>query len=585
MNSNTTIPIFISATTNFNNTTTTITGNFSITLVSLPSLPIWITPAGSIGSVLSGEWFTFNFQTVDPQFNLNTFSSNDLPSWLTLTELGELYGKSLIYNQDQYITFHITATSTLGSTSQEFNLVILKQSSVLSWSNSLSFLGTVNDNTFSSFVISASSNIPGDYISYSFTGGSLPPLLNLDSETGSITGLVDYHTKDHTYYFEITAQGFLSGQDKKISQQFSITVKAQLLEEYTSVTIPITGSDKINLISVSSGSLVSPQYFFSPNNQGWGRTINPEVNIVSGLKTANPVDVANVLSSLLTKFKIIMEEVYITTTENSLLPYRALFLTVRDANSLPLWKPFQAYSGNTRLSTGNGGQFVSVLPGGTSDGWKSSPDITLFSGKTPNSVIWVKEQGQNSLGLFPDSQTSTGLYKSNLSTIHLIRTLLINSVGFINAGEVLPAWQREFIGVYSTLVYLGAVKLDFNSQLLENTQSLSGVPIQVDQLKITVQGITPAGDTLFDGFISQFDAGFTVFEEVDSAAKTMIDGGELTMDNGKTTLDSIVSLFGDFSSNVNSTMNDFYAFSQSTQRSNPTSQYSASWLIPMADIG
>ncbi len=93
----------------------------------------------------------------------------------------------------------------------------------------------------------------GDTITYSVSSGSLPSGLTLNTSTGAITGSTSAVGSDTTSTFTIQA----ATTDKTITRQFKITLKAPVVETFTSTgsftfSVP-TGVSSVQVLAIAGG--------------------------------------------------------------------------------------------------------------------------------------------------------------------------------------------------------------------------------------------------------------------------------------------------------------------------------------------
>ena len=409
-----------------------ITRVFQIALLSRPYPPIWQTPSGSLGTVSPRANFDLPLVVFDPDFQGITFSSSNLPTWLNLGVLGELWGSAPVVLSTTFYTFTISASDGIFTVPRTFTVEVAQDPQQISW-NSPNDLGEILDGEFSSIQLSAVTNRPGASISYGLSGGSIPPNTIVVSSTGILSGFVEYHAVPKTYFFEVTAT---DGTDK-LPRWFELTVQSGYKEKFLNISIPITGAEKLQFIINNSSSLIAPEYLFREADKNWSRNDSPEVNVVSGLKYSNVEDVKNSISSWLTEFELSYG--MLNASEGSGLEYQTLFVCLRDSSSVQSWQPFTSYHSNTRVSTSSGKQFYALVGGTTGDYPEPSHD------GTDGSVVWQ-------LVSTPNESTSRNLplpwypahdYATNQTVVNYGETYQAaqngrSSGGFGPKGELVP---------------------------------------------------------------------------------------------------------------------------------------------------
>lgn len=446
------LPFSVSATTS----TKSITSVFSIKLVSRPYQPIWITPSGILEENLpAGSLFTYKLQVIEPDFLVVVFSSSNLPSWLSLTNSGELWGKIPAVQQTTSYSFTVIATSDGVSVPRSFGITVFENDSQLIW-NTESDLGTVGDGDFSTLQIFAKTFRSGKFVTYGVTGGLLPPNLTLIYDSGILDGFIDYHPIDKNYYFEITATDSID----TITQIFSLKVQAKNVGPYMSLSIPLMGVDKTFFNVNNSNSLIDETYLFQSANPHKGRNKYPEIPIISGFASSNVDDVRTLISSWLHEF--VVNYTTLGVTNDPKLPYQELFIRMRDADSVEQWQPNKFYQTGARVSNGDGYEYVAIY-GGTSGNYPGPIDTS--SKILDGNITWAYESTPNNsvstahtlpwypLHLYSVGQTVTnngGIYQAQNSG-YSAGDLGPFGENFVADGDI--TWKRLNSGVTSPNIY------------------------------------------------------------------------------------------------------------------------------------
>lgn len=417
--------------------TKSIIAVFSISLVSRPYQPIWITPSGILEENLPpGELFSYKLQVLEPDFLVVTFSSNNLPSWLSLTNSGELWGKIPAVQQTTSYSFTVVATANSISVPRSFVIVVFENDSQLVW-NTDSDLGTVEDGDFSTLQIFAKTFRLGKFVSYGVSSGMLPPNLTLIYDSGILDGFIDYHAIDKTYYFEVTAT---DGVDS-ITKVFSLKVQAKNIGPHMNLSIPLMGVDKIFFNVNNSNSLIDESYLFQSANPHKGRNKYPEIPLITGFKSSNADDLRNLIASWLHEF--VVNYTTLGVTNDQTLPYQELFIRVRDADSVGQWQPNTFYQTGERVSNGDGLEFVAIY-GGTSGNYPGP--VTKDSKILDGTITWTYESVPNNsvstphtLPWYPRHLYSEGQTVTNNGDIYQAQ----NS-GY-SAGDLGPFGQQSVV--------------------------------------------------------------------------------------------------------------------------------------------
>lgn len=185
----------------------------SITVLSIPHAPVWITPSTAI-RLPQRRYLELRLQAFDPLdmplIYLLVSSSPGFP--FTLDGDGLLYGIAPPVAEDTTWSVVIKATtdpSLLGptvSTDQTFEITVLDTNvdGVLEWNSAIVDLLGVRDGAMVNFDCGARSD-RAPTVLHSVTGGQLPRGLMLDAITGALNGFLDYHPVAKDYWFDITA--------------------------------------------------------------------------------------------------------------------------------------------------------------------------------------------------------------------------------------------------------------------------------------------------------------------------------------------------------------------------------------------
>jgi hypothetical protein len=346
----------VTATTN----TQSITENFAIGLISRPFQPIWITPAGSLDdSVLQNEFFAYQLAIVEPDFLAPVFTSDDLPSWLNLSKDGELWGTAPTIKKSTVYDFTVTVTAGSTTNTQNFSVQVINNIAQLSWLTP-SDLGSIIDGSYSNLQVVATS-ATNKFVSYSLTGGTLPPNTTLLYDSGILSGFVEFHGQNKTYYFEITATDGINNA----TQIFNLTVISENIGPYMNLSIPIMGTDKTLFNTNNSNDIIDQKYLYKSIDPNWGRNTTPEVQIINGFNVSNPSDLRNAISSWLHEFTV--NYTTINTSNDPSLLYQTLFVRIRDSESVLQWQPFTSYNKGQIVNNGDGNCYIAVYSGTSGD--------------------------------------------------------------------------------------------------------------------------------------------------------------------------------------------------------------------------
>lgn len=269
-------------------TTGTLYSNLPVTISALtvPHAPAWVTPSGLIAEVLenqfvevpisayesSGSAITYSVVSSTPSFPFTLLSNN------TVSNQAVIYGTlPTLYTTTVY-QFSITATSVNGSSTRTFDIIASPNSigALLYWKNTSADLGTVLDGRFHTLDVSAVSTT--DTIVYSIIGGILPQTLTLNRSQGFISGFMEFQTRDRDYYFDIRADDGL----QIIERKYKITVQRGVKSQYMGITIPLEGSIK-DIYYNYVGTVLNTKWIPDSNSTPTSILYKPYVQLINGL--------------------------------------------------------------------------------------------------------------------------------------------------------------------------------------------------------------------------------------------------------------------------------------------------------------
>lgn len=328
---------------------------FPLFLVSRPSAPLWITPAGSLTPATTESSWSYQLEAADPDLLALSWSSSNLPSWMGLTPTGLLYGVAPLVGENTNYLFDVSVNDGTNISTRSFSVLVVENVIEFSWITA-SDLGAVPDGVqFDRQVqaVSTRSNIP----TYGLSGGMLPVGVILDTQTGALQGFLEYHAQNKTYLFEITADD----GTETITRTFTIEVVSQNLGHYWSLSVPLWGPDKDAFQIQNSESIVDYNNLYLPASSGWGRTSSPSVPLIAGIKGINAADLRTLIQPYLHNFVMQMQNFEWLPGRNS--AYEILNLQVRDSDSVQIWKSNTAYYKGERVNNLQGERYVALNDG------------------------------------------------------------------------------------------------------------------------------------------------------------------------------------------------------------------------------
>src|SRR6056300_86391 len=163
--------------------------------------PVWVTPAGDLGTVAENLFFQRPIEAVDPDGGILTYSliAGRLPEGVQVTSTGLIEGVPQAYvslrgtptevSENVTSTFAIRATSPdgLSINDRTFSLTVTGQD-IPQFTTPAGSLGNFFDCDNVNVTIGFTDSDPNDTVTISVNNGSLPPGLTLNSRTGLISG-------------------------------------------------------------------------------------------------------------------------------------------------------------------------------------------------------------------------------------------------------------------------------------------------------------------------------------------------------------------------------------------------------------
>jgi hypothetical protein len=258
----------------------------TISVLTVPHVPAWITPSGLIEEALENQFVEVPVAAFDSSGGAITYSvTSSTPSFpFTLLSNSAVSNQAVIYGllPVLYTTtvyqFAITATSINGASTRTFDIIANPNSvgAVLYWKSQSTDLGPVLDGRFHTFDVSAISTTYN--LVYSIVGGILPRTMTLNRSQGFISGFMEFQTRDRDYFFDIQADDGL----QVIKRRYKLTVKQGVKAPYMGITIPLEGSLK-DIYYNYVGTVIKPAWV--PNGSSTPQEISftPYVQLINGL--------------------------------------------------------------------------------------------------------------------------------------------------------------------------------------------------------------------------------------------------------------------------------------------------------------
>ena len=147
--------------------------------------PIWATSAGSLGTFIEGNAISVSVSATDPESTTITYSSTDLPAWLSLnSSTGVITGTAPLITSTTTYSFSISASDSANSLSRNFSITITDRAPT--WTTAATLPTFTRNSAYSTTLVATDDS--GVAPTYSLVSGSLPTGLSLNSSTGVISG-------------------------------------------------------------------------------------------------------------------------------------------------------------------------------------------------------------------------------------------------------------------------------------------------------------------------------------------------------------------------------------------------------------
>lgn len=412
-----------------------ISRSFSFNVLARPYPPVWLTQSGVIASVPNQINFSFQLEAFDPDGKALIWSSNNLPPWLNLSNVGLLWGNTPFVVNKTLFTFEVAVGDGTSTSTRSFSIEITETVEELYWQTD-SNLGTIKDGQACGLEIVAVSVRPGVLLRYGLSGGMLPPNVLIDNDTGAIQGFVEYHAQPKTYRFEVSVTDGV----ETLVKEFSFLVAPQNLGFFYTISVPLLGNQRFDLVSSNNASVVDDQYLYLANDQGWGRVQRPQVVIASGIRRINQQSLREYLQNYLHNFRMSLQTYTVLPVDDA--PYHLVSLAVRDSDSLQKWQPYTNYLRAQRITNPEGLRYVVLVAGISGDTAPSGTGNQIADG----SVVWAFDS-------VPDSAVSRNYplpwypyhYYSLGSTIVNNGMIYKSLTSGYSSGNFGPAGQNPFI--------------------------------------------------------------------------------------------------------------------------------------------
>ena len=232
--------------------------------------PVWITPAGNLGTIAEGIFFQLPLLAIDPDAGTVYYElvAGSLPAGVQITGTGSVVGipKARAQGVPSEIGTEITSrfairayVNTVGGRSiadRTFTLTVAGQD-LPEFITPSGSIGSFYEGAPVEYQIQFTDQDPGDIVTISIINGSLPPGLSMDNK-GLISGVVLPIISDETYTFTVK---ITDGKEQNLRTFSMLVINRDIL---TADTTLITADNAI--ITADETPTVSPFMTNYPDN-------------------------------------------------------------------------------------------------------------------------------------------------------------------------------------------------------------------------------------------------------------------------------------------------------------------------------
>lgn len=247
--------------------------------------PVWSTSAGTLGTFTENIAVSLSVSATDPEGTSITYSSSDIPNWLTLnSSTGSITGTPPLLSSDTTYSFTVTATDGINSSPRTFSLVVNGNPPV--WSTGTT-LPTFTKNVGYSTTIVASDN-SGLVPTYSIISGALPTGLSINTASGVISGTPSSSSLA-TFTVRATDNNY-GYADRTFTMPNAAPVWVT-----TSVPAYSLNAAYSTTISATDDSGITPTYSIASGTLPAGFSFNTSTGVISGTTSENNLSAKQVV--------------------------------------------------------------------------------------------------------------------------------------------------------------------------------------------------------------------------------------------------------------------------------------------------
>ncbi len=240
--------------------------------------PIWQTSSGSLGTFTEGASVSVSVSATDPDQNALTYSSSNLPVWLSLnSSTGALTGTAPTVTGNTAYSFSISASDGSNpSISRSFSLTI---NNSMQWTTPAGALTPINE-----FTRTVSYNLGGTTektVIYSISSGTIPTGLSLNSSTGVLSGTAESIFTSSSFNFTVSA----------VDSENTYTRSYSIYQQATTSSVFNSNSGSIQTWTAPAGvSQISLKMW----GAGGGGTSGGQGGFTSGIFSVTPLSTYNI---------------------------------------------------------------------------------------------------------------------------------------------------------------------------------------------------------------------------------------------------------------------------------------------------
>ena len=331
------------------NDTKILDRTFTITVnpLAIPG-PVWITPAGVLGNILTNEPYSQTLLAIDPLGGLISYSSAGLPVGLTLDPISGTISGSLLLPATVVYAFSVIATAGLISVSRVFQLNANNSTTFpVTWTTPAGNVGSIKEGEKSLFGVRATTL--GQWIRYELNSGALPVGLTIDPNSGDIWGIANEQVSNDTVFtFEIKAYN----ETSYALRTFTLTLLNNYSPSAARTYITVYGVDKLVWVDLFTTPEILYGNIFREGDNQYGLIEQPKILLTENLDNPLPDDIQHALAGVRRTYLNLGRVEVAQAKENGSVVYEVLYRRIFDDSAGAALGDFSNTVATTDINTG-----------------------------------------------------------------------------------------------------------------------------------------------------------------------------------------------------------------------------------------